>query len=242
MTTKTKKAPKAKTTAEPKTKKAAEPQEFTLHIGGRKVSCSSLLDATGEYQHRRNLSGKGASEWPNGRVTRGAEEWTITYNGTVQQGGKTVMEADGRTPGAEPQQEPKPAPEPATTKQPKAKKEPAKKAKDPKPTAARTCDATATLATICDAFIDALARTKSEHTASSYRGDLAVARKALGDDTLASSLTTKKVRAFFDSDTVQKKRDGSPKSPISIAKTQRVLRQALTWAGLANVVPEGGAA
>jgi hypothetical protein len=63
----------------------------------------------------------------------------------------------------------------------------------------------------------------------SYRLEPAVALHELGRDTAVRELTAGRVRAFFESERVTKTRTGRSKSPLSIAKTQRVLRQAIGW-------------
>lgn len=71
---------------------------------------------------------------------------------------------------------------------------------------------------------------KSTGTVFSYRLELQTALTALGGDTKLADLTAKDVAVFFGSAKVNKTRTGKLKSPLSIAKTQRVLRLALVWA------------
>lgn len=77
----------------------------------------------------------------------------------------------------------------------------------------------------------------TESTLASYLNDLKVAHEFFGADTDVEALTPERVAEFFTSDAVTKKRGGAPKSPISIAKTQRVFRLALIWA-VANALIE----
>jgi hypothetical protein len=101
-----------------------------------------------------------------------------------------------------------------------------------------TCLEPTTLATIFAGYLASLdERGGSSGTISSYRMELDLAAKALGTDTLVSTLTDTQVAAYFESDPVTRKRNGKPKSPLSIDKTRRVLRQALVWAGHADLVP-----
>jgi len=71
---------------------------------------------------------------------------------------------------------------------------------------------------------------KSAGTCFSYRLELKTATDALGAETKLGDLTSEQVAAYFGSDRVLKTRSGREKSPLSIAKTMRVLRLALVWA------------
>jgi hypothetical protein len=77
---------------------------------------------------------------------------------------------------------------------------------------------------------------KSEGTMFSYRLELAVAMSELGKDTPVRDLRAERVKAFFESERVTKTRSGSTKSPLSIDKTRRVLRQAIAWGAERGVV------
>jgi hypothetical protein len=95
-----------------------------------------------------------------------------------------------------------------------------------------------TLAVIFAGYLQALdERGGSTGTIASYRMELEMAGEALGVDTPVADLTPERVLAYFTSDPVTRKRNGKAKSPLSIDKTRRVLRQALTWAGHADLVP-----
>lgn len=95
-----------------------------------------------------------------------------------------------------------------------------------------------TLAEVFAGYLAALEeRGASSGTIASYRMELDLAAKALGADTPLSSLTDTAVAAYFESVPVTRKRNGKPKSPLSVDKTRRVLRQALAWAGHADLVP-----
>jgi hypothetical protein len=110
----------------------------------------------------------------------------------------------------------------------------------------RTDDATVnvetatTVPTLGDAFAGYLrsleADGKSIGTISSYRAELVMAGNALDIATSIAEVTPDHVRAFFTSKQVTRKRNGRPKSPLSIDKTRRVLRQALVWAETAGLV------
>jgi len=71
---------------------------------------------------------------------------------------------------------------------------------------------------------------KSAGTIASYKAELALACKSLGETTPIASLTVDQVRSFFESKPVTKLRSGRAKSPLSIDKSRRVLRQCLEWA------------
>ena len=88
-----------------------------------------------------------------------------------------------------------------------------------------------TLADLAERYLASIERGgKSNGTIFSYKLELATAMNALGAETKVADLSPEKVLLFFGSDRVNKKRNGKPKSPLSIAKTQRVLRLALVWA------------
>lgn len=109
---------------------------------------------------------------------------------------------------------------------------------DPRPKRAKVKPATRTLAEIFEGYLKALdERGSSSGTIASYRMELDLAGKALGSDIAVATLTDTQVAAYFESDSVTRKRNGRPKSPLSIDKTRRVLRQALVWAGHADLVP-----
>ncbi len=88
-----------------------------------------------------------------------------------------------------------------------------------------------TLADLSGAYLAHLeAKGTSIMTRASYEADLNVALKALGEKTKVSTLTTRKVQNFFESDVVTKTRAGKAKAMPTILKTRRVLRLALVWA------------
>lgn len=128
---------------------------------------------------------------------------------------------------------PTPAPEPESTPPAAATlplPAPAPKPKRPKPTK--------TLADVFAGYLQSIEdRGGSDGTIASYRMELELAGKALGTDTPVSLLSDSQVATFFESDPVTKKKNGKPKSPLSIDKTRRVLRQALVWGGHADLVP-----
>ena len=87
------------------------------------------------------------------------------------------------------------------------------------------------LATFFEHFLTHFAESgKSMGTCFSYRLELKTATDALGAETRLGDLTSEQVATYFGSDRVLKTRSGKEKSPLSIAKTMRVLRLALTWA------------
>ena len=96
-----------------------------------------------------------------------------------------------------------------------------------------------TLADLADRYLRHMENAgKSGGTVFSYRLELQTALAALGADTKLADLTPEKVLLYFGSDRVMKKRNGKEKSPLSIAKTQRVLRLALVWAAETKLIPE----
>ena len=95
----------------------------------------------------------------------------------------------------------------------------------------RKAKADLALATFCEHYLTHLAESgKSLGTVFSYRLELKTALDALGAETKLGDLAPAQVLLFFGSDKVNKTRTGKPKSPLSISKTQRVLRLALVWA------------
>jgi hypothetical protein len=77
---------------------------------------------------------------------------------------------------------------------------------------------------------------KSNGTIASYQLELKTALDHFGAETKVADLTPEKVLLYFGSARVMKKRNGKGKSPLSIAKTQRVLRLALVWAEGAKLI------
>lgn len=87
---------------------------------------------------------------------------------------------------------------------------------------------------------------KSSGTIASYGLELQVALAELGAETKLAELTSERVMLFFGSERVTTTRGGRAKSPLSIAKTQRVVRQALVFAQAQGLIeqaplPEGAA-
>ncbi len=94
-----------------------------------------------------------------------------------------------------------------------------------------------TLSELADKYLAHMEESgKSSGTCFSYRLEMATAINALGAETKVAELTPEQVMLFFGSDRVQKKKNGKAKSPLSIAKTQRVLRLALQWAENTRVI------
>jgi hypothetical protein len=102
---------------------------------------------------------------------------------------------------------------------------PSKKSKGKKQAGGRT------LAELADHYLENLAEIgKSRGTCFGYRGELELAIEWLGAETKLADLCAPQVQGFFECPSVTRTRTGKPKSPLSIAKTQRVLRQALVLA------------
>lgn len=94
-----------------------------------------------------------------------------------------------------------------------------------------------TMTDVCAGYMESLKEAdKSEGTCASYRAELVLACNDIGADTDVKELKPARVLKFFLSDGVTKKRNGKHKSPLSIDKTRRVLRQALVWAAKAGIV------
>lgn len=70
-------------------------------------------------------------------------------------------------------------------------------------------------------------RGKSAKTVASYRNDLRVAARYFGEDARVTSLTPKKVAAYFESDDVCANRKGGRRNDITINKIRRTFRMAL---------------
>jgi hypothetical protein len=81
---------------------------------------------------------------------------------------------------------------------------------------------------------------KSRGTVFSYGIEMKTAVKHFGADTEAASLTTPKVKAYFESDAVTKTRKGARKNQLTIDKTRRIFRVAVEWlveAGVLKTTP-----
>lgn len=88
-----------------------------------------------------------------------------------------------------------------------------------------------TLKALCEAYAKGMEREgKSPGTCASYMAELHVAMAELGVETSVAGLSPERVAEYFGCARVNKLRSGRPKSPLSIAKTQRVLRLALAFA------------
>ena len=106
-----------------------------------------------------------------------------------------------------------------------------------KPTKKKRAKSDATLADVFASYVEAMENDgKSDGTISSYRMELALAGDELGVDTKIADLTPERVVIYFGCDRLVKTRSGRAKSPLSIAKSQRVLRQALQHAEAVGLV------
>ena len=77
-------------------------------------------------------------------------------------------------------------------------------------------------------------------TLSSYRMELQLAMKQLGEDTRLADLTPERVGEYFACDAVMRTKNGKPKAKPTFDKTRRVLRLCLLHAqdaGLIEVAP-----
>ncbi len=107
--------------------------------------------------------------------------------------------------------------------------------------AAAPVNAGPTLHDVAEGYLAAIeADDAGQGTLSSYRMELKIAMRELGEATPLADLTPEKVQAYFESDTVMRTKNGKPKAQPTWAKTRRVLRLALLWAqdaGLCEVAP-----
>jgi len=98
-----------------------------------------------------------------------------------------------------------------------------------------------TLRDVAEGYLSAIEKDEAgPGTLSSYRMELKLALRELGETTPLADLTTEKVLAYFESDAVMKKKNGEVKAKPTWAKSRRVLRLALCWAqdaGLCEVAP-----
>jgi hypothetical protein len=116
---------------------------------------------------------------------------------------------------------------------PRKKKGPAPK---PKMTA---LDPDLTLGHLAGLYLDHLQQAgKSLATQFSYSMDLVTAKKALGNDTLIADLTPDRVAEYFESPEVTMRKNGKPKTKVTIDKCRRVLRLALVWAAEMGLIAE----
>ncbi len=96
-----------------------------------------------------------------------------------------------------------------------------------------------TMADLVEGFAAHLAEVgKGLGTQMSYRIDLGVAVRHFGEATEVSTLTSRKVQNYFESDAVTKTRTGKGKAKPGIDKTRRVLRLALVWAAEQGLIEE----
>jgi hypothetical protein len=113
-----------------------------------------------------------------------------------------------------------------TTKGRRKKKEPA----PPQPKTA-ALDPDLTLGHLAGLYLDHLSQAgKSLATQFSYSMDLVTAKKALGINTKIAALTPERVAEYYESPEVTMRKNGRPKTKVTIDKCRRVLRLALVWA------------
>lgn len=108
-----------------------------------------------------------------------------------------------------------------------------------KPKKKAKADTAFTMQALSDGYIASLRDAgKSLGTQFSYSIDIAVAVRHFGAETEVSTLTSRKVQNFFESDAVTKTRTGNEKAKPGIDKTRRVLRLALVWAAEQGLIAE----
>lgn len=105
--------------------------------------------------------------------------------------------------------------------------------------AAKTIETNLTLAELGARYIAQMEEQgKSVGTCFSYLMELKLAQSELGGETLVSALTSDAIAKFNTCSRVMKLKTGRAKSQLSIDKTRRVLRLALTWAHQAGLVAQ----
>lgn len=93
------------------------------------------------------------------------------------------------------------------------------------------------LASEIEKFASMLAKAgKTEKTVRSYTQDLSVLVQGFAPEKEVAEITPHGVRAWIESDCVQKLRSGKPKNAISTAKILRVARQFFAFAGREELV------
>ena len=98
---------------------------------------------------------------------------------------------------------------------------------------------TLTMQALSDGYIASLRDAgKSLGTQFSYSIDIAVAVRHFGAETEVSTLTSRKVQNYFESDAVTMTKNGKGKAKPGIDKTRRVLRLALVWAAEQGLIAE----
>jgi hypothetical protein len=76
---------------------------------------------------------------------------------------------------------------------------------------------------------------KSAGTCFSYLQELQLAQREIGGETPVADLTADRIAAFNACPSVTRLKSGREKSPLSVAKTRRVLRQCLAWGAQAGL-------
>lgn len=151
------------------------------------------------------------------------------------EGVKPTKEPAGK---AAPAAESQTAPTEATPAAPPAAPKTKRKTKEAEP-APPTAPPNATLRQVAKGYLDSMEQEGgSESTLFGYRMELKRAMTVLGAETKLADLTPETVAAYFQSDRVTKSRAGKKLAPRSVAKTRRVFRLALVWAGAGALVPE----
>jgi hypothetical protein len=161
------------------------------------------------------------------------EHWKKIDRGAMKEAAEKGMEIACETCRAIAQRQEK-----AATKEKGRRK---KKATEPPPPKPKTkeVDPDLTLAQLSAAYLEHLqAVGKSLATVFSYSMDLQTAKKALGVDTKIADLTPEQVAEYYESPAVTTRRNGKPKTQVTIDKCRRVLRLALVWAEETGLIAE----
>jgi hypothetical protein len=107
--------------------------------------------------------------------------------------------------------------------------------------AAPQANAGPTLKDVAEGYLAAIEKDDAgAGTLASYRMELRLALRELGETLPLADLTATQVQAYFESEAVMRTKTGKPKAQPTWAKTRRVLRLALLWAqdaGLVEVAP-----
>ena len=119
----------------------------------------------------------------------------------------------------------------------KKKTKPTTESTEPAPETTPQATGGPTLKDVAEGYLAAIEKDDAgPGTLASYRMELRLALRELGETTPVADLTTTQVQAYFESDAVMRTKSGKPKAKPTWAKTRRVLRLALFWAQDAGLI------
>jgi len=88
-----------------------------------------------------------------------------------------------------------------------------------------------TLRQAADEYVEHLrAAGKADPTVRSYAGDLEMAVRHFGAEKAMGKFLKVHVKRFLDSEPFNKRRNGTPKSEVTVRKSKRAVRQFFEWA------------